>query len=360
MSENTSTPLTGKNTTSPQSRIRGCLFGGAVGDALGGPVEFWSRNEILNNYPGGIKGYVDDSDSIRKIGYFTDDTQMTLFTSEAIIRTLQTDEPGNLIDAMVPQFVTSYLNWFQTQYPFMTKSELEQAGELVQREELNVPRAAGMTCVSSLEILKKSRGQGKIGSPENLINDSKGCGTVMRVAPIGLIPEDEQTIFELGCRASAITHGHPTGWLSGGALALLISLLFKGEKLLPAVERVIACLKTRPRSEETVAALEKAVALYPAPLPDYKAIGEIGQGWIAEEALGIAVLCALRYESNFHDGVLAAANITGDSDSTAAVTGNILGAYLGENAIPPLWISDLFERDVVELVANQLCNCIVK
>ncbi len=55
---------------------------------------------------------------------------------------------------------------------------------------------------------------GKTGTPEKPLNDSKGCGGVMRVAPVGLVATDP---FDLGCRAAAITHGHPSGWLASGA-----------------------------------------------------------------------------------------------------------------------------------------------
>lgn len=77
---------------------------------------------------------------------------------------------------------------------------------------------------------------------------------------------------------------------------------------------------------------------------------------MAEETLGIAIYCALRYEKNFSGGIIAAVNHDGDSDSTGAVTGNILGTYLGERAIDGKWMRDLELRDVIGEVADDLCR----
>lgn len=63
-------------------------------------------------------------------------------------------------------------------------------------------------------------------------------------------------------------------------------------------------------------------------------IAQLGVGWVGEEALAISVYCALKYQDDFKEAVIAAVNRNGDSDSTGAITGNILGAYLGLSRIP--------------------------
>ena len=71
-----------------RTRVRGCLLGGAIGDALGAPVEFLSRREILQRSDGaGLREYLPATfGSSVGFGLITDDTQMTLFIVEGIIR----------------------------------------------------------------------------------------------------------------------------------------------------------------------------------------------------------------------------------------------------------------------------------
>lgn len=80
-----------------------------------------------------------------------------------------------------------------------------------------------------------------------------------------------------------------------------------------------------------------------------------GGGWVAEETLAVAVYCALRYSDDFFKGVIAAVNHSGDSDSTGAVTGNILGAWLGCGAIEDKWKQNLELRSIIPGMADDLC-----
>jgi ADP-ribosylglycohydrolase len=88
--------------------------------------------------------------------------------------------------------------------------------------------------------------------------------------------------------------------------------------------------------------------------PGPETIKKIGEGWVAEEALAISCYCALVSESDFARGVRLAVNHDGDSDSTGAITGNILGALLGKSVIPSEWLEELEMRDVIEEVARDL------
>ena len=191
-----------------------------------------------------------------------------------------------------------------------------------------------MTCLSALE--------------QNTLqanNNSKGCGTVMRMAPAGLF-YDPATAYELGCEFSAITHGHPTGITAGGAFAMLISYLRYGKSLAAALDLVEKHLENIPDAAETLAAIRKARTA--------KSIMQLGEGWVAEEALAIGIYCALHHTWNFKAGVLEAINIAGDSDSTGCIAGNILGVLNGENAIPEKWRKNLREYKIVSQIADDL------
>jgi ADP-ribosylglycohydrolase len=175
----------------------------------------------------------------------------------------------------------------------------------------------------------------------------------MRVAPIGLVADDP---FELGLAAAAITHGHPSGYLAAAAFAWIIGRVARGPQLLAAAARAAEIVAPRPNSEETMAALQGALLLASErgePTPEL--VETLGGGWIAEEALAIAVYCGL-VARDFRHGVLLAVNHSGDSDSTGSMTGNLLGAGLGAGALPPEWRRDLCGKEVVESVAWDLAR----
>jgi len=332
----------------PRSSYRGCLLGGAVGDALGAGVEFLSAAEIRRRFgPGGLRDYVT---VYGRRGAITDDTQMTLFTAEGLIRGLMRQRAGHGTD-YTDVTGWAYQRWLLTQgdHNLHGLSPLEPApGWLWGIRALHSPRAPGNTCLSAL---RHAREAGLAA-----VNDSKGCGGVMRMAPAGLFVDTAEDAFDLGCELSALTHGHPSGWLAGGAFAALIRLLLDGETLEDALDPVSDMLAQRFESEEVLAALQFAADLAISEELPGEAIRQLGQGWVAEEALAIAVYCAL-VAPDFREGVLMAVNHDGDSDSTGAIAGNLLGLILGEGAIPESWLAELELREVITQVANDLFDC---
>lgn len=213
-------------------------------------------------------------------------------------------------------------------------------------KELHQKRGPGNTCLSSLL-------SGKMGSITEPINNSKGCGGVMRVSPVGLVFE-QQTAFELASECAALTHGHPSGYLSAGVLAYVISSLIRGIGLEEAVNNSLQILKTYPGHEECTAAVQMAIDLSQDDIEPSIAISRIGEGWVGEEALAIAVYCALKFTHDFRQALVASVNHSGDSDSTGAITGNILGAYLGLGHIPEVWVERVQLKDVIMQIADDL------
>ncbi|MCQ4163001.1 ADP-ribosylglycohydrolase family protein [Roseomonas sp. GC11] len=332
-----------------QSRIRGCLLGGAVGDALGAPVEFLSLAEIRQRFgAGGIGDYVP---AYGRIGAITDDTQMTLFTAEGLLRawvrgTLKgiCHRPGVIHHA--------YLRWLLTQDEQTSNPDVEigQDGWLFSLKTLHERRAPGNTCLLALLETKS------FGTPTVARNTSKGCGGVMRVAPVGLFApgmRGNDDVFGLAVDAAALTHGHPSGYLSAGYLAVTVSALLRGCPLPEALDIADAQLRRREGHQEVAEAVAAARALAACGDPTPEQIENLGDGWVAEEALAIAVCCALA-APDFEGGVRLAVNHSGDSDSTAAITGNLLGALLGEKAIPAHWLERLELRDEIGALADDL------
>jgi ADP-ribosylglycohydrolase len=319
--------------------FRGCLLGGAVGDALGAPVEFLSLAEIRRRH--GPAGVTDLVAGDWPAGSITDDTQMTLFTAEAMIRGLHRfDDRGIASSAAVAR--RAYLRWLHTQGEPLEEDVLD--GWLVGVKALHARRAPGTTCMAAL----RSGGHGTREAPAN---DSKGCGGVMRIAPVGLALRDSS--FTAGCELAAITHGHPTGQLASGYLAEVVAKLVDGVDLRDAAELAMERLARERGHEETTAAVESALALAEQGSPPPSRVESLGGGWIAEEALSIGLYCAL-VARDFEHGVLLAVNHGGDSDSTGSIAGTLLGLVHGEAGIPKRWLGRLELREVITRIADDL------
>lgn len=322
---------------------RGCLIGGAIGDALGWPVEFMSLEEIRSKYgDNGINTLVIGGRGRAEI---SDDTQMTLFTAEGLLRA-ETRAYNKGVSEISKCVYNAYLRWLYTQGD-LTDGTLDiYDGYLIKQKELYVKRVPGITCLTALR-------NKEIGTVDNPINDSKGCGCVMRVAPVGLFYRP-QFAFKKGMECAAITHGHVYGQLSAGAFSYIISSIISGMDISDAVEDALIELSKYYNSDDIIDILKKATTLSLSKKSDEVCIKELGEGWIAEEALAIAVFSALRYKGDFERAVIAAVNHSGNSDGTGAMTGNILGTYLGINKIPKKWTSKLELSDVIIRIADDL------
>jgi ADP-ribosyl-[dinitrogen reductase] hydrolase len=341
------------------SHFAGCLLGGAAGDALGAAVEFDSIQTIRGKYgQTGIRNYVT---CYGRKGAITDDTQMTLFTAEGILRAHCREVQRGISASYDDMVHRAYLRWLATQGAKSLHDNfgIVQDGWLLTIQDLHHRRAPGNTCLSALQ-------GSKMGTLDNPINNSKGCGGVMRAAPVGLFgamdnnfatPKDKiKAIFKLGCETAAITHGHPSGYLPAGCLAAIIAEMISGVGIEDAVKHMLPILKKYNGHEETLAAIKLAIALKKdkkiKPCPE--AIEKMGGGWVGEEALAISLYCALVADGDFEKGVCLAVNHSGDSDSTGSIAGNILGAKQGKAAIPQSWLDALELKDVIEEVAEDL------
>ena len=351
-------------------KYQGCLLGGAIGDALGYPVEFDSHDWIVRRFgPDGITAYASDEP------VFSDDTQMTLFTAVGLLvgdtQAALAGRPGRLEDPC--RYVNlAYLDWLATQHGVSRRTP--HVSWIMGIPELNRLRAPGNTCLSALE-------SGGGGTISERINHSKGCGGVMRVAPWGLFLQGEERLGEGGQDASmtwlvregagmaALTHGNPLGWIPAGVLCYLVSRCAfdvpegaanPRDELDAIVTDAIRLLPTwfpevPEDASEMAEILKDARRLADTDFSDLACIRMLGEGWVGEEALAIAVFSALRHADDFSAAVVSAVNHGGDSDSTGAICGNIVGALLGAEAIGPEW--DAIElRDEILGIAGDLCR----
>jgi ADP-ribosylglycohydrolase len=319
--------------TSLRDRFTGCLVGLAVGDALGYPAEFRRREQILREIgPEGITDFIEVQDPrfTRPIiigerkppGTYTDDTQMTLAIADALIARGHDD-----LDALMNEVARGFVAW--------SKAD-------------DNDRSPGATCMTGCENLERGVPWREAG-----VADSKGCGSAMRVAPIGLFYDDVERLLEVARASSLLTHGHDAAVEGAAACALLVRLALEGAGPEDMHREVAA--RCGGRSADFDACWAK-VPEAAASVPPAEALTDawLGESWVAEEAAASALYCAWREPDDFRAAVLCAVNTDGDSDSIACITGSILGAKLGVGAVPQAWVRDVENSAQLHDVAARL------
>lgn len=345
-------------TNNLQDKCRGSLVGGAIGDALGYPVEFVnSFEEIKAKY--GDNGIVEYDmsypwldEKLDKV-LFSDDTQMTLYTIEGLFEAERSGRP------IVPTICNAYLAWFGHQVG--KKVKISYDSKLSRIEELNQRRAPGNTCLSALLSIYNGK---------DPMNSSKGCGGIMRVAPIGLYGATHGWSLEetakLAGEVAELTHLHPLSTYPSAALAVIVQLcVLEDEKIdanhfesiigksLEVVSGVYGA--DAPAMENFQKLIRKVPQLEDNLLRDWEIIENgLGGGWVAEETLAIAVFSVMRHIDDFNACMICAVNHGGDSDSTGTVAGNIIGAIIGYDAIPDKFTKSIQLKELLITTANAL------
>ena len=354
-------------------QVLGCMIGGAVGDALGYAVEFMSYDSIVKEYgERGITRYRLDRHGVAEI---SDDTQMALFTAAGILLGMTRGQMRGIMGRIDTYCHWAYLDWLHTQEWKSRHEDARVDSWLMDVPELYAQRAPGNTCLSALRSLEAGK---------EVRNNSCGCGGVMRTAPMALLSElhgyaDGDKLYCDMCAAEAarLTHKHPLGFIPSAILNdMLMQILEDDAKRLEEyVEEALRRLPeiVSPEDEgkkygdlwpdeirKQGRLLGKALELAATDIEDHYAIESIGGGWTGHEALAIAVYSAARHRDSFEDAVVSCVNHSGDSDSTGAICGNIMGALLGRSAIPACFIDSLELRDVIEEIATDLyTGCII-
>jgi len=338
--------------TTEEQRIqksRACLIMGAIGDALGAPVEFMSTEQIKQTYGDtGIQFY---ADAYGHKGAITDDTQMTLACADGLLSAYRRGSERGILGEYWKYTALSYIRWLATQG---VDYELDEVAidwgsrSLYEILKKQGSRAPGTTCISALRNMPKPLAAAT--------NDSKGCGTVMRVAPVGIFfgnlhgntTEELESIYKEGMKDAAITHGHETAQHASGLLAVIYALCLQGEDLLTSIEKSLKVFGTSDISDLCTRAISEAKKEASAEI-----LSSLGQGWIAEEALSMSIYCALQCTSNglsSLDALRLAVNHGGDSDSTGAITGNLIGISLGLQMVPEPLLSE--DTEVESLIGT--------
>lgn len=298
-----------------KNRFRGCLLGLACGDAVGTTVEFCARGSFLR-----VQDMVGGGPFALKPGEWTDDTSMALCLAASLVERGGFDAHDQM---------TRYVRWAQEGY----LSSMGQCFDI------------GTTIALALNRFRKT--QNPFSGSEDPMTAGNGC--IMRLAPVPMYfyPDHEAAIRYSG-ESARTTHGARE---CIEACQLLGSMLFKALDGQPKDEILFG----RHRSGNAAAFLSEKIQALVAGSYRGKQEPEIRASGYVVESLEAALWCFDRTET-FRDAILTAANLGQDADTTAAVCGQIAGAYYGADAIPETWRLLLAKRGVIIELADRLAR----
>jgi ADP-ribosylglycohydrolase len=320
-------------------KIKGCFWGLALGDALGQPVEFASIEKIRDIY--GDKGV----QTLEKKAIWTDDTEMTIALTRALLRLGTVEYFIDLNENEIGEaYAKEFINWLD-----------------------NPGYAPGITTTEAVSFLKIHGAESWRKSGKN---DSKGCGSVMRAAPLGiwfanaLKPElplgagsYHKALFNVSKIQSEITHGHKAATAAALAGSYAVALAINGippDGMIHPIEQYCNSIHLDFKN-----AMERLkISLNNRENGTFKTDSEglsyIGQGWVGDEAFAMALYSTIQYPNDFKTCLRVSVNHSGDSDSVACIAGSILGALHGIATIPEDWLNWLAERERMESFINEI------
>lgn len=296
------------------AQAQAVLFGLALGDALGWPTEFRDLPAIKQMW--GEQGIQEPPDP----ALYTDDTQMTVALTEGLLDAgLDAD-----LDAQMNAIGKRFIEWRDTA----------------------PSRAPGNTCLAGVQRLANG-----IPWREAGIAHSKGCGSAMRVATIGyLYQHDTEKLVEVARASGLITHGHPAAVAACIAASYVVKLALDGDNPDTYLQKALTI--TDGISDEFDQVMYRVGQAHFA--SEEQCLKHIGQGWVADEAVGLALWCVMKFPDDYVATVRRGANSNGDSDSVACIAGGISAARLGLASVPADWQARCENREMLLDLSEQM------
>ncbi len=276
--------------------VKGCIFGLAIGDALGATVENLNSTQIKNKF-GILKDILGAGWLGLRPGQFTDDTQMMLCLAHSLV-----EKKGFDINDIAHRYVI----WKNSNPP--------DIGRTVRKAVTNLENGVPPT---------------KSGIPA----PAAGNGSVMRCAPIGIAFCNSKFLEEYSMLDSGITHANPMCRELCAMINLMISKLIKGEELKQVFKSVTS--KIDYKDNQTI-----VFGTQPANYPSAYILDTLP-----------TVFAALNNNSDFESTLITVVNYGGDADTTGAICGAIAGAYYGFSSIPKKWLDKIDCYEELEKVS---------
>ena len=321
-------------------KIRGCLLGGAIGDALGAPLENLTYQQIRKKF-GSMTGFVEHD---AHWGRVTGNTQLTCYTAEGVIRSFQRYKNRGICSVQNVLEYT-YHRWLEAQNaigPIAVSTGHGQTGWLMNVPELRFTRGKSLTLRHAL-----------LGKPQN----SKGNGALTRIAPVGLAPFVSS--FESGCEIASISHGHPLASLSAGIFAEMIARALRGDDFLTAARQALELIESKPEALPLVRSIQSALKLGQSGATKPEDYQPLGPGVDAVQALcrALSVTCLVTCHPDRIDaeqGLLLAVSAGGATDAVGSLTGQLLGAFLGHPKLPQKLCTEVELAALLETIARDM------
>jgi ADP-ribosyl-[dinitrogen reductase] hydrolase len=293
-------------------QIAGCLVGLAVGDALGAPLEFLSRQQVRKRYPEGLRDLIDSH--LWKKGEYTDDTQMALLIADSLL-----ERKGFQASDLAQRFQ----NWATT------------------AKDVGIQTRAVVNTVGYVQDPEGCSSRYHAAHPDS----SAGNGALMRCAPVALFCLDSlDRLVEVSRATARITHHDPKAQSSCVILNTWI--------------QAAICRGIRDGRAEAIAQLnetERPAWHRLAHIEAYKE-DDIKSSGYTVHTLEAAAWSFLTTES-YEEAVIRAANLGDDADTVAAVCGALAGGYYGYAAIPGKWRDKLLDESRIHKIALALGGC---
>ncbi len=307
-----------------RNRCVGAIAGFAIGDALGMPAEFLSRNQIWQYYGKPISGFCKAcsghaNDSLPQ-GSYTDNTQTMLATAECLIECKKMD-PARQADAL--------LSWYLNTVPHRT------------------PEAANLKACKHLSA----------GRPWNKSGVfSSDCGAAVRMTPIGIFYHRcPGALTRAALDNCTITHNEPRARAASVSVAYLISrLLQSNERCWPGDQVLETADHIAHLDEDLAAVIRWATQI--VHLPPEEALFETGTSADVIETIPAAIYCFLKNPKNYSSAVLSAVNAGDAADSIAALVGSFVGALAGIEIVNNQWLREVENSDMLIGVGQSLAD----
>lgn len=296
--------------TTMRSRYEGTLLGLAAGDALGGAVEFTPRSALARSFPDGVREIAGGGPHDLRKGEVTDDTAMALAIARAC-----TPEGIDL-----DRVAANFLDWYRSD-----------------------PKDIGITTSRALAKLDAGVPWREVGDRMTAETPGKlaGNGSVMRCAPIALrFRHDRDRLRQVSLDVARMTHPDPMATWGSVALNQAIAHLLDGGSLDGIVDAAVADVE----NNDVVDTLRGAGGR------EYAAVGS---GGFVLDTLG-AAFWTIAHRHSAEEAIVTAVSMGDDTDTTGAVTGALVGARYGVEAIPERWLNVLEPRDELTELAGKL------
>jgi len=309
--------------------VKSGIFGVCIGDALGVPVEFRTREQLKRSTVTKMRAM---GTYRQPLGTWSDDSSLTLCLAESLCN-------GYNLEDMALKFIRWHNEEIWTPH-----------GRVF---DIGIATRQAISRISSGIIPKLCGGTSEFDN---------GNGSLMRILPLVFYLKDEENIEKLYHtvkEVSSITHGHFRSVFACFIYVIFAIELLKGKSKIEAYDymqkKVLEYAENQEFNPKEIKLFERILNNNIATYPE----DEIKSSGYVLHSLEASLWCFLNSES-YSEAVLKAVNLGEDTDTTGAITGGIAGIYYGFENIPEDWISELVRKDDIESICSQLESKLIK